>query len=327
MNQDLLPSQFALYSDDEIPTNQRNLTDVRGRIAILLEYELGKVISASLGQIGREITLTYVIANRFPDLAFRRRDGKLGVRFEVKAIEAIAEEKSANFDTLLKDIRKGTDFVVAMLWEWTEQTGQGVRYPKIHQIFCFDAYELALLRDAYWLNTPPKTLGNGRQGYDLCFGVNCNSGVYKKEEGNYGKIMRIFDESALKSLSPALSKSPTLQSYREFRTATITLGLATIAANIAAKFLGGSGNSMVIQGSFSHMVVAAKDDRELLIIGSDAMPNRKAAAVYMQRTNAEYALLMNEKFTWQVCDSRGAPLASGKKPATAYTWAAEYGAK
>ncbi|MGH9857653.1 MAG: hypothetical protein ACRD4B_07405, partial [Acidobacteriota bacterium] len=50
MNEELLPFQFALYKDDRVPTNQRNLTDVRTRMGVLLEYELAKAINHVLGE-------------------------------------------------------------------------------------------------------------------------------------------------------------------------------------------------------------------------------------------------------------------------------------
>lgn len=40
------------------------------------------------------------------------------MRIEVKCLQSMAEEKSANFDTLIKDINPQTDFVVVFLWEW-----------------------------------------------------------------------------------------------------------------------------------------------------------------------------------------------------------------
>jgi hypothetical protein len=185
LNHEVLPVQFSLFTDDARPTNQRNLGDIRTRMGPLLEYELGKAIVSLLSEeTKKKLSLTYVIANQYPDLAIRGFDGSIGVRFEVKAVEIVAEEKAANFDALLKDIRKGTDFVVVLVWEWQPHKTRPLQCPHVYQIYLFDAYQLALLRDCYWLHNPPN-VGAGRQGYDLCFGVNCTEGKYNEEEGNY----------------------------------------------------------------------------------------------------------------------------------------------
>ena len=61
--------QFSLVVSDVVPANQRNLTDVRTRMGVLLEYELGKAITHLLTEeVRKKLSLTYVIANRFPDL-------------------------------------------------------------------------------------------------------------------------------------------------------------------------------------------------------------------------------------------------------------------
>ena len=48
MNNETLPSEVSLFPEDVLPTNQRNLTDVRTRIGILLEYDFAKAVTASL---------------------------------------------------------------------------------------------------------------------------------------------------------------------------------------------------------------------------------------------------------------------------------------
>ena len=215
LNKDALPWAVALFPDDLLPTNQRNLTDVRTRIGILLEYEFAKAVAASLPTQSREkrIDLTYVIANQFPDLAFRTIDGKVGIRFEMKAIQTIAEEKSANFSTLIKDIRKDTDFVVILLWEWMKHQCLDRKFPYIHRFFVMDAYQLAQMRDCNWLNNPPARLLSARQGFDLTFAVNAQDDSYNKEEGNYGKLMRIFSSEHEDLLPNSVRQGRTLKNY------------------------------------------------------------------------------------------------------------------
>ncbi|GIW90592.1 MAG: hypothetical protein KatS3mg109_1024 [Pirellulaceae bacterium] len=321
MNCDLLPYQFALYKDERIPTNQRNLTDVRTRMGVLLEYEFAKAVNHVLdASITRHVILTYVIANRFPDLAFRTRNGGIGVRFEVKAIEAIAEEKSANFDTLIKDIRKGTDFVVVMLWEWTEHRSHQFRHPVILDMFVMDAYQLAQMRDTYWLNHPPADPGDARQGFDLCFAVNCRAGQYNQEEGNYGKLMRIFDEKCEGYLPDEVRKGSTLQEYYRFKKTTIRVGLERIGQDIAKGFVSGPGELKVCSHDLPVVLIAGKGTRRLLIVGDTNMPRKQDVLQLMRSHQVEQVLLLNGKFDWKVRNADWHVIASGRKPASAREW-------
>ena len=323
LNDEVLPVQFSLFRDDVVPTNQRNLTDVRTRMGVLLEYELGKAITALLPREAKEkLSLTYVIANKFPDLAFRGFDGSIGVRFEVKSIEAIAEEKAANFDTLIKDIRKGTDFVVVLLWEWRQHETRPLRSPHVYRIFVMDAYQLAQMRDCYWLNTPPKKVGDARQGYDLCFGVSCGENTFNKEEGNYGKLMRIFKENFEQFLPDEVRSGTTLKTYYEVRDLTIRVGLEVIGGEIADEFLAGRGGTKrLLPNGLPVLYLVERGGSKLLIAGFPAMPRNGAGIVLMEQHGVEQALFFNGKFGWKVVDRKWKTLASGKKPRGAKEWA------
>lgn len=325
MNEELLPFQFALYKDDRIPTNQRNLTDVRTRMGVLLEYELAKAINHVLGEgVTRQVILTYVLANRFPDLAFRTRTGGIGVRFEVKAIETIAEEKSANFDTLIKDIRKGTDFVIAMLWEWREHGSHPLRHPLIADVFILDAYQLAQMRDTYWLNRPPTNPGDARQGFDLCFGVNCRESQYNREEGNYGKLMRIFESGYAKHLTEDVRRGSSLKEYDRFQKTTIRLGLERIGCQIAEDFFSnpGAGKVEVFSTGLPLVLAASEGEKKLLIVGDASLPKKTDVVGLMVAHGIQQAMLLNGKFDWKVRDLDWSELASGNKPASAMEWVA-----
>jgi hypothetical protein len=188
--------RLGLYQGEKIPDNERNLTDVRNRVSLIIEYELARLSNDILKDHGvEELFWSYVVANRFPDLEVRRDNGERCLRVEVKCLQSIAEEKSANFDTLIKDIHPGTDFVVVFLWEWVYEDGIWDRAPKILRAYVFHAFSLASLRDTYWLNKPPLDLGDGYQGFDLRYGVNCSNGIYAVEEGNYGKLLRIWQDN------------------------------------------------------------------------------------------------------------------------------------
>lgn len=198
-NTDESRKRFALYQNEKIPTNERNLTDVRTRLGVLIEFELARISNAFLQEFGiTDFFWTYVVANRFPDLEIRNKNGERYLRLEIKTLQCVAEEKSANFDTLLKDIHPKTDFVVVFLWDWKDKDSQEFEWdsaPFLFSAFVFNAYSLALMRDTYWLNRPPKNLGNGRQGFDIRYAVTCENGVYSKEQGNYGKLTRIWKKS------------------------------------------------------------------------------------------------------------------------------------
>jgi hypothetical protein len=151
--------RIGLYSGERIPENERNLTDVRNRVSLIVEYELARIATQILSEAGaQELFWSYVVANRFPDLEVRNSQGKRGLRIEVKCLQSVAEEKSANFDTLRKDVHPQTDFLVVFLWEWKHDATTILwdRAPSIEKVYVFHAATLALLRDRYWLNSPPR---------------------------------------------------------------------------------------------------------------------------------------------------------------------------
>ncbi len=326
LNDETLPVQFSLFVDDVVPTNQRNLTDVRTRMGVLLEYELGKAITHLLPEEARKkLSLTYVIANRFPDLAFRGFDGSIGARFEVKAIEAIADEKAANFDTLIKDIRKGTDFVVVMLWEWQKHHTRALRFPYVYNIYVMDAYQLAQMRDCKWLNTPPSDVGDGRQGYDLCFGVNCKEGDYNKEEGNYGKLMRIFEQSFERYLPQEVRKGTTLTTYYTFRADTIQFGLEVICNEVADVFLRGeNGTKRKLSSGLPVAFLAERGSSRLLIAGDMRMVRKREGVELMWQHGVPRAVFFNGKFSWKAVDHQWTELHSRRKPLAAKEWVGQY---
>ena len=214
LNQSDTRRRMALYGGDRVPENERNLTDVRNRMSLLIEYKLAWVGNLLLEAHGiRDLFWTNVVANRFPDLELRDNQGIRGIRVEVKCLQAIAEEKSANFDTLKKDLNPHTDYIVVFVWEWFDDPGavHWDRAPRILRAFVFHASSLAELRDYNWLTTPPhNSLGGGYQGFDFRYAVNCRKGVYNEEEGNYGKLTRIWNK---RSVYPGTPNAPLAQDH------------------------------------------------------------------------------------------------------------------
>lgn len=328
MNGGSLTTQMGLYPDQKMPQNQRNLTDVRTRMGTLLEYELPKAANELIQANGYNTgAFGYVIANKYPDLCFRTNENRQGIRFEVKAVETIAEEHSANFETLIKDIRKGSDFVVVMVWEWQQINETGVRVPEIDHLFLFDAWHIAHMQDCYWLNNPPNQIGDGRQGFDLVFGVNNRPDGYNKEEGNYGKLMRIFDPDLTELLPEEVQNGETLQTYFEFRDRTLRLGLRRIARRIAEGFTGDARGT--VDQTFeagAEITVARLDDGQcLLVLGDFDQPHKSRCAEVCRKQGCQAVVSLNKKFDWRARNPEGELLDKGNKPDPAVEWAQEYG--
>lgn len=223
--------RLALYHGERVPDNERNLTDVRNRVSMIVEYELARLANDILHDGGvYDYFWSYVVANRFPDLEVRGNDGRKTLRVEVKCLQSIAEEKAANFDTLKKDLNPVTDYVVVFLWEWCAvwDTIEWDRAPRILDFYVFNATALATLRDAYWLNRPPSTLGGGYQGFDLRYAVNCSEGVFSEEEGNYGKLLRIWSSDFPYPPPQTPDVIDANLEYSRFKEAVVTAGFKTL---------------------------------------------------------------------------------------------------
>lgn len=239
MNTTDVRRRIGLYGGDRIPENERNLTDVRNRVSLIAEYEMARVATRLLEEKDlSDLFFGYVVANRFPDLELRDNRGARGIRIEVKCLESVAEEKAANFDTLKKDIDPRTDFVVVFLWEW-KHDGMVVspsdeicvswdRAPEFLAVYCFHAASLAHMRDWYWLNSPPSDVGRGLQGFDLRYGVNCKNGNYNEEEGNYGKLMRMWAENFDAAPPRPVFLEQTPEDYIAFRRSVIEQGFLNV---------------------------------------------------------------------------------------------------
>jgi hypothetical protein len=70
------------------------------------------------------------------------------------------------------------------------------RAPRILDYFIFHARSLSVLRDYKWLNAPPANIEGGVQAVDFRYAVTSSAGKYTKEGDNFGKILRIWSESA-----------------------------------------------------------------------------------------------------------------------------------
>lgn len=226
--------RFGLYKGEKMPTNERNLTDVRTRLGVLIEFELARLSNELLAEFGiHDLFWSYVVANRFPDLEVRHNNGNRFLRIEVKCLQCIAEEKSANFDTLLKDVDPHTDYVVVCTWDWNHCKSAIYDWdavPVIDKIYVFHAYSLTLMRDAYWLNCPPPDLGAGYQGFDIRHAVTCKKGRYIPEGGNYGKLMRIWDRDFKFRPKESAELRDTEEEYKLFKNEIIQRGFEILSS-------------------------------------------------------------------------------------------------
>lgn len=308
--------RMALYGGDRVPENERNLTDVRNRMSLLIEYKLAWIGNDILSEAKiDDFFWTNVVANRFPDLEVRSTNGRRGIRVEVKCLEAIAEEKSANFDTLKKDLNPRTDFVAVFLWEWFRDQAAVAwdRAPKILKCYVFHASSLAELRDYNWLNNPPNGLGNGFQGYDFRFAVNCNDSTYNEEEGNYGKLLRIWPSGAIYApgLSPLLKETSTL--CRAFEEDVIWSGFEVLAADILEKF--GDGGVVPLLNATGQ--TAGFRNTKIGMILKRRAPKAKEQVDTCKLAGVKRAVVMTDKYQWSDNELIGNRLVrrdQGRKP-------------
>lgn len=302
--------RMALYGGDRIPENERNLTDVRNRMSLLIEYKLAWIGNDILEAHGiMDVFWTNVVANRFPDLELRDNSGRRGVRIEVKCIQAIAEEKSANFDTLKKDLNPNTDYIVVFIWEWfRDKAAVGWdRAPKILRAFVFHASSLAELRDYNWLENPPTDLGTGFQGYDLRYAVNCRGGVYSEEEGNYGKLLRIWNDEVI--YRPGLTDllTATIATYRDFEEFTVWSGFEVLARYLLADPL-----PVLVGGS-----TVGYSDGVCAIVLKRRGGGTEQLRELVEALKIERLIVMTDKYQWSDSHLVGGHLvrrAQGRKP-------------
>jgi len=325
MNGVRLRRRLPVFPDDQLPTNQRNLTDVRTRVGVLIEFELGQSIDARLQDVfGGDLRLAYVVANRFPDLEIRRLNGATGLRLEVKTLDVLAEEKAANFDTLIKDIRPGTDYVVVLLWEWGRDIDTHARYPRIRRCFVLNAFELALMRDNYWLNHPPGNVGENRQGFDIRWAVNANALGFNREEGNYGKLMRISDRESLQWLPERRTPLRTPDHYFQMCDEILDAGFDAVTGHVLdvlaldAPEIERTPTHVVDQDLVRHGFAAGAHKVEV-ICSRTRIPSvatlRSAAS-----GDASTVIAMSSKFAWAVYEGGAlTPVDRGRKPAQLIT--------
>lgn len=314
LNQFTYQRRIALYPGDLLPTNERNLTDVRTRMGQLIEYLFSTVGNDFLATHGiSDLAWTNVVAHRFPDLEVRDGLGQRGIRIEIKCLQSLAEEKAANFDTLKKDLHPQTDYVVVFIWEWSNEPtiGGWDSAPRILKAFAFHACSLAHLRDYHWLQNPPRSVSGGFQGFDLRYPLNCTSGSYNVEEGNLGKLMRIWKRDIEPPPRVDDLLQQTIETFVDFEEYAVWKGFSAIAKTRLSR-LEHSENRPILVGS---RVVGyhAGDIAVLFRRRADTKQQREITVRYkLQRL-----VVMNDKYGWtnyRVVSGKLQKTGSGKKP-------------
>lgn len=210
----------ALYEGEKIRNNEQNLSDTRTRMGLLLECEFARISNDLLADEGiGELFWSYVPANRYPDLVVRDDAGIAHLRVEMKALESCAEEKSANFETLIKDINPATDYLAVCLWEWEDSRGEEAfwdKTPIVDNIYVFHAYSLARIRDSHWLNSPQKS--KYPKGIDLRTAISCDEVGFSVEQHNMGKMLRLWKNNGTEEPPSSFTEREreTLKDYLEF---------------------------------------------------------------------------------------------------------------
>ena len=312
-NSDDSRKRFGLYQNEKVPINERNLADVRTRMGVLIEFELARISNELLPEVGiNDIFWSYVVANRFPDLEVRNNSGDRHLRLEIKCLQCIAEEKSAKFDTLKKDINPLTDFVIVCLWDWSKNTSDTCNWdsvPLVYKVYVFHAYSLAMLRDTYWLNNPPSNLGNGFQGFDVRYAVTCSNGVYSKEQGNYGKLTRIWKDGF--EFRPVETEEliDTEQEYLAFQKEIIFEGFKILANNHLSELLSDNDISLEnVYWSGTHVGYNAGGYVYILSSKIGRQKEKQKLLTIATDNNARVIVLMTEKYRSTVYSVRGEEL-------------------
>jgi hypothetical protein len=325
VNRDFSLPLLSKLPEERLPTHQRNLTDVRTRIGVLLEYSFALALQDALRKGGTaDYRASFVVANQYPDLVIRDAVSQPAVRIEMKTLELVSEEKSANFDALIRDVHPQKDILCVLMWEWDEEdlSGTTVKFPEVKRGFAFEAYPIARVRDLGWLS---QRRAGQVKGIDVTGPVVGDAQSLREEEHNMGKLMRILGDGEADALPDDLAMHRAVESYREFKNYTISAGLAHNAVRLLKEL----GIVSQADTAFSHstslvqsVALGTREDGEKGVVvaaaGRITDGRLKAYGESLREAGTDPALVLvfNEKFNWSVYDFDGSSLKrldSGKK--------------
>lgn len=315
LNSELLPKHVVRLSKEiePIPSHPRNVTEVRTRVGLLIEFNLGIALDKILPN---SFFTSFGSTQAHLDLVIRNSDCESVLRIEVKAMEDIAEEKAPSFDKLLQNLHRNKDILMIVIWGWkrSEET-ERICYPSVYEIKAFNAYEIAKARDLFWVHNPR---GENMNVVDL-FGplIQKPEGELKEEEGNMGKLTRMVKEEHLKKFKRELISylnESELKRYVQFMSYCKGIGLR----RAAKLFLERKGYDYHFSDKpphfdrteFEYIAHGTKTDANPLFIFSGSRVLRKGNLVDTKEDEtkevlkqqgfdeAEFLILENEKFNW-----------------------------
>lgn len=289
-----------------LPTNERNLTDARTRIGTLLEYQFAVELNNILKEnyTLEDYDVGFVLANQYPDLVIRNELHQVVLRIEMKSVQGISEEKSANFDALIRNVEQHTDALCIILWEWEkiEEKNADLEYPKISEIYFFDAYEIAKIRDYGWLKN-----GNRRSLNKLIDVsgpyVPVGENEFKEEEGNAGKILRIDSTD---------ENNPEAVRFEKFKSEAQLFGIQQIVKKCIRIITDNKNDISIISNEYNNKEVqkihhVTYQNMSFLFLAGNRRKKRKIkelSSVTLQESDLEKinVIIMNEKFDWTLYD-------------------------
>jgi len=280
---------------------------------VLLEYSFALALQDALRTGGAtDYRASFVVANQYPDLIIRDAVSQPALRIEMKALELISEEKSANFDALVRDIHPQKDVLCILVWEWANVDLEGtlVNFPEVKRGFAFEAYPIARARDLGWLSQRPGEV----KGVDVAGPVVGDTESLREEEHNMGKLMRILGDKEVSALPEELARHRDIEAYREFKDFTISAGLAHNAARLLEELeIVVEAEEGFIHSTTSIQTVAhgvKKGSKKRVVVAAAGRLGKERLEAYgeqLQEAGITHALalIFNEKFGWQVFDFDG----------------------
>jgi hypothetical protein len=214
---------------------------------------------------------------------------------------------------LIKDIDPVADYVIVFLWEWAYDAAEvnWDRAPIVANIFAFNAEALARLRDWYWLNRPAPRQGDAFQGYDLRGAITSNQGVYKEEEGNYGKLLRLWDATFAARPTMTGLMERTERDYLRFRETALHSGFENLSHLILRSIVNEHELEPII---FEGRPIGYRKGSHWFVPNSKV--DRPHLIQLMSAGGAQDVLLFTDKYQWSHCQlnhNQLTPLAAPRK--------------
>ena len=293
--------------DENPPLHTRHLTDTRTRVSNLLEYALAYEMNRVLESDEDNRTISAVLWNVFPDLIIRDKELNNLAGLEIKALHTAAEEKSANLSTPLSVIRKKKDFLVVLVWGWKVGNNGGVKmyYPHVHSIDVLNAWCLARIRDLEWLRKEGNGLKARPKGIDLGSPLILQQeNMYKAEEGNMGKLMRIgLTDTLPRSIPYREEIEREDKKYEQFKQRVMGFGLVETFKDVC-KVLGIEFESMnkTTQYPSEYQILgkAVVGNEKRIYFGAGFQPNINAHPEKDRYSNKDCVFWLGSKLNWKI---------------------------